>query len=236
MNPLSPIRVAIVIPAYDAERSIGQVLDSIPGWVHSVIVVNDGSSDRTPEIAIRRHASVLDCPENRGVGAAMRAGYELALISGADIVVKMDSDGQMSAGDLPALLMPILARRADYTKGNRTGRWRSMPPIRRLGTIGLSWLLGIPDPVNGYIAITRQALERIVWGRIHSRYGFEITMLIEATRVGLRIENVPMVARYGSEWSHLNPWRCLWEFPWCYVKAKMLRLERQEVSHEERPA
>ncbi len=162
------MRLAVVIPAFRAEAHIAKVLRDIPDCVAWIVVVDDCSPDNTaavvaeaarwdPRIRLLRH------PVNQGVGGAVLTGYREACRLGTDIVVKMDSDGQMDSRYLPALIDPIVRGQADYTKGNRyihTRHLRSMPLVRRVGNLGLSFLTklasgywNIFDPTNGYTAI-----------------------------------------------------------------------------------
>jgi glycosyltransferase involved in cell wall biosynthesis len=189
-------RVAVVIPAYRAAESIERVLRGIPAWVDAIYVVEDASPDDT---AARVRA--LDDPRvrlliherNRGVGAAMATGYRQALSDGADICVKMDADDQMDPSHLAALIEPLIAGRADYTKGNRfhdAEALRRMPVARQIGNAGLSFLVKaasgqwhIFDPTNGYTAIHRTALTALDLRRLHPRYFFECSMPIELRRL-----------------------------------------------------
>src|SRR5262245_46918835 len=116
------VRVAVIIPAHDEADFIAEVVRGIPPWVSAILVVDDASSDDTaaraastgdPRVTVLRHA------ENRGVGGAMRTGFEACLERDLDVVVKMDGDGQMDPAALPALLAPLVAGTADMVKGNR---------------------------------------------------------------------------------------------------------------------
>src|SRR5688572_7597604 len=123
-NALAGIDVAVVVPAYQAERWIGDTLAGVPSFVKRIVVVVDGATDGTGtavESAAVRDARILriDHASNRGVGAAMRTGYEHALAAGAGIVAKMDADGQMDPHELARLVLPVALGRADYAKGNR---------------------------------------------------------------------------------------------------------------------
>jgi dolichol-phosphate mannosyltransferase len=115
-------KVVIIVPAYNAEGSINQVINALPLWVDCIIVVNDRSMDNTFQIVqgnTDTRLILLENQENLGVGGAMKRGYQEALAQGADIIVKMDSDGQMDPAYLPQLLAPIISGNANYTKGNR---------------------------------------------------------------------------------------------------------------------
>jgi dolichol-phosphate mannosyltransferase len=191
---LATLHVAVVVPAYQAESTISEVLAGIPGFVRSIVVVDDGSSDATA--ARVREAAEADSrvrlvvrERNGGVGAAMRTGYHEALGMDADIVVKMDSDGQMDPAELARLALPLALGQADYTKGNRFLRpdaLRSMPPVRLAGNAALSFLSklssgywNILDPTNGFTAISRDALATLDLDRVDDGFFFESSLLVE---------------------------------------------------------
>jgi len=230
-------RIAVVIPAYRAAGTIEKVVCGIPPWVDAIYVVDDASPDNTgavvraldePRVVLLVHAA------NRGVGGAMVTGYRQAIRDGADIIVKMDSDGQMDPNHLPELIEPLAAGRADYAKGNRfhdSEALRRMPLVRKIGNGALSFLIKaasgqwhVFDPTNGYTAIHRAAVTSFDLGRLHPRYFFESSMLIMMRRIGAVVEDVPMPARYGEESSHLSIGRTLVEFPWLLVRHGIRRI------------
>jgi dolichol-phosphate mannosyltransferase len=219
-------RVAVVIPAYRAENSIEKVLRGIPAWVDAIYVVDDASPDETGARARAvgdPRVEVLVHDANRGVGGSVVTGYRYALDRGVDICVKMDADDQMDPSRLPELIDPVVAGRADYTKGNRFHDARAlqgMPLVRKVGNAALSFLIKaasgqwhIFDPTNGYTAIHRTALAALDLPRLHPRYFFESSMLVMLKRIGATIEDVPMPARYGDEQSSLSVTHSLSEFP-----------------------
>ncbi len=218
--------VAVIIPAYRAETHIRSVLAGIPSLVQFIVVVDDASPDHTsevirawgdPRVHLVRHA------ENQGVGGAVLTGYEVALRLGADIIVKMDSDDQMDPAYLPELIAPIIARRADYTKGNRfvhTRHLGSMPLIRRIGNLGLSFLTklasgywNIFDPTNGYTAIHASVVPLLKQEAIGRRYFYESSMLLELSILRAVVCDVYIPAQYGDEISSLSVHDALFSFP-----------------------
>ena len=135
-------RIAVVIPAFNERRAIAATVAAVPDFVDDVLVIDDASTDDTAaQVALRSGLEVIVHAHNRGVGGAIATGYRRTLELGADIAVVMAGDGQMDPVDLPALLDPIAARRADYVKGNRflhPAIWSTMPPARILGNALLS--------------------------------------------------------------------------------------------------
>ncbi len=219
--------IAVVLPAYRAVSSIRTVIEQIPASVRHVIVVDDASPDAVgaavsgigdPRVLLVTHET------NRGVGGAMKTGYDRALQLGADIVVKIDSDGQMDPSLIPTFVAPLLEGRADFAKGNRFADLAvisAMPPLRRIGNLALSFLVkaasgywSLFDPCNGYIAITGDLLREIRRPRLADRYFFEISLLCESYRAGGVVVDVAMHPRYGDEISSLSPGRSLFEFSW----------------------
>jgi dolichol-phosphate mannosyltransferase len=231
--------IAVVIPCFKVENHIKEVVQSIPEAIHFIVLVNDCSPDKTPylldELAkSNSKINVIHHQKNKGVGGAMLSGFEKAFELGADITVKLDGDGQMDAGNINALLQPILKDKADFSKGNRFKDHiaiRQMPLIRRIGNIGLSFFIkaasgywNIFDPTNGFIAITKETYQALDKNRIHQRYFFESSLLIELYHVNAVIEDVPMKAKYGNEVSNLSVTKTLVEFPPKLFMAFMRRI------------
>jgi len=236
---LQGVRVVVVVPAYKAEATIGTVLEEIPRWVARVVVVVDGSPDRTTavvqEIAQRDRRIVTIVREvNGGVGAAVRDGYAHALLLGAEVVVKMDSDGQMDPAYLPNLVLPIALGQADYTKGNRFRRpdaLAEMPAVRLIGNAVLSLLTKLSsgywqllDPTNGYTAISREALTTLDLRKLDARYFFESSMLIELGLARAVVADVAMPSRYRGEASHLSLGHSAFSFAYKHVRHVLRRL------------
>ena len=234
--------VCIIIPAYNAESSLGEVCKTLPMWIDNIVIVNDQSSDKTYNIAQilkseQDKIAVIDLQENLGVGGAMKRGYQEALAQGADINIKMDSDNQMDPAYLPQLLAPIISGNANYTKGNRflhTTELKQMPFIRRLGNLGLSFMAkaatgywNIFDPTNGYTAIDRYTLSQLDFGKVSDRYFFETSLLMELYNQRAVIKDVPIPARYQGEKSSLSTFKSLFEFSSKLWKGIFQRIGRQ---------
>lgn len=222
------VSIVVVVPAFQVEAHVEQVLGAIPAFVRHVVVVDDASRDGTAS-AIARAAShdprihALAHEHNQGVGGAMITGFRKALELGADVIVKMDGDGQMSAGDLPVLVEPLVRGEADFAKGNRFRHFAElerMPLLRRAGNLGLSFMAKAAtgywhcfDPTNGFLAIRAEALADLPLDKVHRRYFFEISLLSLLYLSGAVVRDVPMPARYDDERSSLSVSRALLEFP-----------------------
>jgi glycosyltransferase involved in cell wall biosynthesis len=229
--------VAVVIPAYQAAAHIQTVLVNIPRFVRHIIVVDDRSPDNTGELVKSWHDTrvhLIVHTHNQGVGGAVLSGYAAALGLGAEIIVKMDSDDQMDPAFLPALVAPILRGEADYAKGNRffhMRQLRTMPLARRLGNLGLSFLMklasgywNIFDPTNGYTAIHASVVPMLDQAAIDRRYFFESSMLLELSLVRAVVRDVSIPARYGDEVSSLSVRNALFAFPARLLRGLMRRL------------
>jgi glycosyltransferase involved in cell wall biosynthesis len=220
--------IAAVIPCYRVERDIESVLGRIPAYIKHIIVVDDASPDSTADLVAASAQEdgrilLVRHPSNRGVGGAMITGYQKALELGAQVIVKIDGDGQMDMDHLPRLLQPLIEGRADYTKGNRFSDFKSlqqMPFIRRVGNMGLAFLAKAAtgywhmfDPTNGFNAIRAEVLVQLPLEKIDRTYYFETSMLANLYLIAAVVKDIPMAARYQGEVSSLLVHRILFEFP-----------------------
>jgi glycosyltransferase involved in cell wall biosynthesis len=213
-------RVTVVVPAWNEAPRIARVLRGIPAWVDDVVVVDDASTDGTPEVVARvadARVGVIPHRRNEGVGAAIATGYRRALaVAGGprDAFVVMAGDDQMDPRDLPALLTPLARGEADYVKGTRFrggNRPAAMPFGRWVGGRVLSWAtaraIGAPvsDSQCGYTAIARAACAMLDLDGLWPRYGYPNDLLSQLSLRGLRIAEVPVRAVYADEVSRLRP-------------------------------
>ncbi|XEV24276.1 glycosyltransferase family 2 protein [Xanthomonas sp. NCPPB 1638] len=212
------LRLAVVIPCYRVKAHVLDVLAAIPSEVWAIYVVDDhcpdASGDFVQQHCIDARVVVVCNAINLGVGGATIAGYRAALGDGADVVVKMDGDGQMNPAALLELIGPILRGEADYTKGNRfydLTQIRRMPALRILGNAALSFLTKLScgywdifDPTNGYTAAHASVLARLPLDKISRRFFFESDMLFRLNTIRAVVVDVPMDARYGDEVSNLS--------------------------------
>jgi len=220
------LKIAAVIPAYKVSAHITGVLREIGPEVTHIYVIDDACPEGSGMVAAKskdKRVKVLTHSVNQGVGGAVITGYLAALAAGVDVVVKLDGDGQMDASLIGELVSPILAGKADYTKGNRfdslTGL-REMPGIRVLGNGALSLMAkfasgywNVTDPTNGFTAIHRDVLKALPLDMVSKRFFFESDMLFRLSLARAVVWDIPMDARYGDEKSNLSVFRTLFEFP-----------------------
>jgi glycosyltransferase involved in cell wall biosynthesis len=200
------IKVTAVIPAYNEEKTIGSVVLGTRQYALRVIVVDDGSNDKTAEIARLAGAQVLIHPQNMGKGSALKTGFQAA--KDADIIVTLDSDGQHQPREIPLLLEPIIAGEADVVNGSRylKGDENDTPTYRRVGqtvldtATNISGELEVTDSQSGFRAFAGHTLPVF---RFHSNgYTIESEMLIEAAKAGLRIKEVGISTNYSEDNQH----------------------------------
>ena len=218
--------IAVVIPSYKVTRHILAVIQNIGPEVDRIYVVDDCCPDHSGRFVQENNrdprVSVLFNEVNLGVGGAVMAGYRAAIDDGFDIIVKIDGDGQMDPSLLPRFVAPIISGRADYTKGNRfydLEKIARMPKIRILGNAVLSFMAKFSsgywssfDPTNGYTAIAASTAAKLPLHRISRSYFFETDMLFRLNTVRAVVLDIPMDAKYETEFSNLKISQILGEF------------------------
>jgi glycosyltransferase involved in cell wall biosynthesis len=220
-------RIAVIVPSYRVTRHVLAVIARIPAIVGAIYVVDDACPDRSGALVLAQpgldpRVRVLVNPVNLGVGGAVMRGYAAALADGADVLVKIDGDGQMDPGMLARMVKPILEGKADYAKGNRfydLANIREMPGLRIFGNSMLSFMAkfstgywSIFDPTNGYTAIHARVAAHIPAAKVSQRYFFETDMLFRLATLRAVVVDIPMQATYGDETSNLREWRVAGEF------------------------
>jgi glycosyltransferase involved in cell wall biosynthesis len=206
-----PQNITVVLPAYNEEVAIGSIVLLTCKYADSVIVVDDGSSDRTADVARKAGAEVIVHEVNKGKGRALKTGFTAAVALGADIIVTMDSDGQHNPADIPKLVEPILKGEADMVNGSRylNGLDKNTPAYRRVGqtildeVTNLNSGLHITDSQSGFRAFAASTKDVF---RFNARgMAIESEMLADAGHHGLRITEVEIGVRYDVDGSTENP-------------------------------
>jgi glycosyltransferase involved in cell wall biosynthesis len=210
--------IAVVIPCYRETAHILDVVAAIGNEVSRIFVVDDACPEHTGEFVRRNcgdsRVEVIVHSQNQGVGGATLTGYGRALAADAEIIVKLDGDGQMDPALIADLVAPIVEGRADYAKGNRfhdpDGIIR-MPTVRIFGNLVLSFAANLSsgswnifDPTNGFTAIQARVAERLPFEKISKGFFFESDMLFRLGLMRAKATDVPMRASYGDEKSSLK--------------------------------
>lgn len=206
-------KISVVIPSYKVVHSVLEVISAIGDEVSCIYIADDccpeNSGKYVQENCTDNRVSVIFNEQNKGVGGAVIAGYKQALKDGADIIVKVDGDGQMKPELIPIFIQPIIDGIADYTKGNRFFHAKSikeMPCKRIVGNAILSFATKISsgywsifDPTNGYTAISKNSLELIELDKVSQRYFFESDMLYHLGLCKSVVTDIPMEAVYPED-------------------------------------
>jgi glycosyltransferase involved in cell wall biosynthesis len=243
--------IAVIIPAYDEEKLIGKVLETIPPFVDHIAVVDDGSKDRTgetvrgcqkgdPRIIYIRHE------QNEGVGGAIATGYKWSRDQNVDITAVMAGDAQMDPSDLPKLLDPLVEGTADYSKGNRlfTGKaWSVIPKVRYLGNAFLSFLTKIAsgywhvaDSQSGYTAVNLGVLKTVDLDTIYRRYGMPNDLLVRLNVYQFRVKDIPVNPVYGiGERSGIRIYRVVFTLSFLLLKLFVWRLKEKYIIRDFHP-
>ncbi|NJE86009.1 glycosyltransferase [Thermococcus sp. CX2] len=202
--------ILIAIPAYNEELTIGSVV-ALSRRYGDVLVVDDGSKDKTYDIAISAGAHVIKHSQNMGKAQALKTAFKYAAEKGYDVVVCLDADGQHNPEEIPKLLEPILNDEADMVIGSRflDGAKKNIPFYRRFGlwvlntttNMSLNGTLKITDSQSGFRAMNKKALSELM--KINSNgYSVESDMLVYLAEKGVRITEVPITVRYDVPNKH----------------------------------
>jgi len=230
--------VCVVIPCYRVKDQILDVLAKIGPEVNTIFCIDDACPDNTGsyivEHTVDNRVNVITHKTNQGVGGAVLTGYEAAINAKADIIIKLDGDGQMDPRLIPKLIAPITAHRADYVKGNRLyslARSQQMPIVRKIGNLALSFMnkfstgyWNIFDPTNGYTAIHAKVAHELPFNKIAKRFFFESDLLFRLNTIRAVICDIPMTALYNNETSNLNIWHACGVFLVGHIKNYIKRI------------
>jgi glycosyltransferase involved in cell wall biosynthesis len=197
-------KVFIVIAAYNEEKNIYRVVKNLQAAGYTnIIVVDDGSRDKTYEIAISAGATVLRHIINRGQGASLKTGIDCAVLSGADIIVTFDADGQHRVEDLPAMITPVATGAVDITVGSRFLKKTKVPFVRKLllkGSVFVVWIfygIKMTDAHNGFRAMSKKAARKINITCDRMAHASEI--IEEMHKKRLRYKEIPVTILYTKE-------------------------------------
>lgn len=199
------MKTTAIIPAFNEESTIGDVIKKTAQFVDETIVINDGSTDSTIDVARNSGATIIDNIVNRGLGKTIKRGYDEAIKRSADIIVQIDADGQYDPNEIPKLLQPIIENKADLVLGSRLENLNyKMPWLKKQGNRAFSWLLRrltgteIKDGQTGFRAARKEIFETI---EIQGDFTYTQEMIVKVAKEGWRIANVQVnfYQRYAGE-------------------------------------
>ena len=232
------MKICVIIPCYRVKNQILKVIQTIPAIIDKVYVIDDCCPEESGLYLERNNfdsrVEIIFHSINKGVGGALKTGYQKAIEDGFDIAIKIDGDGQMDPNLIPKFITPLIHNKADYTKGNRFFRLKylkTMPKVRLFGNSGLSFITklstghwNVMDPTNGYTAIRIDVLDFVDLDSIDNRYFFETDLLYQLGLIRARVVDIPMVAVYEDEHSSLSIKKVLFEFSWKHFKLFFKRI------------
>jgi glycosyltransferase involved in cell wall biosynthesis len=203
------MNICIVIPVHNEAQFIGPLVESLGKKEHDVIVIDDGSTDQTSDIARDKGAIVIRHQQRSGKGFSLREGFEYVLNHGYDGVVTMDGDGQHDVNDLDQFVKAAQKCEACIIAGNRMNNTKVMPLIRYCTNRFMSWLISmacgqsIGDTQCGYRYISRNVLAKL--SLTCKDFEIETEILMQACKKGFKVYSVPIKAIYSDEKSKINP-------------------------------
>ncbi|WP_246048711.1 glycosyltransferase family 2 protein [Leptospira sarikeiensis] len=216
------MKLVINIPCYNEEATLSTVLSEIPKKIPGiqtieVQIVDDGSKDRTAEIAAQYGCKIISHKKNLGLGRAFKSGLEAALASGADIFVNTDADNQYPSSYIPDLIAPVLTGSSDIVIGNRVP-WKveHFSPLKRtlqwFGNLVVRNLIGtnIPDTVSGFRAYSRESLLRL---NITTKFSYVLDTIVQAVKMDLAVSSIPIPTNPPTRKSRLfkNIFQHMWK-------------------------
>tara|TARA_B100002051_G_C16736493_1_gene641554 strand:+ start:603 stop:1454 length:852 start_codon:yes stop_codon:yes gene_type:complete len=204
----------VVIPVFNEEKSIFDIINKVFNHCDKIIVVNDCSTDGSKEIleSINNDNLIIVTNEkNLGIGGATKVGIKKALEIGAEIIIKFDGDGQHSSNDIPEFINLIEKENYDFIKGNRfKSSISQMPAVKILGNLISTNLqkivtgnFSVSDPNNGFIAFKASIFDRIQFKYLRNDYFFENSLLLNLVIFKFKISEVPIKTIYGEEKSSI---------------------------------
>ncbi len=204
------MKITCVIPAYNEAANISRVINKVKPFVSEIIVIDDASQDNTSQVAKKEEVVVLRHIVNRGQGAALRTGTNLALARGADIIVHFDADDQFQATDIPQMVAPIISKEADAVLGSRfLTKDTKLPKMKRYFIMPLARLINrwffnirLTDPQSGFRALSRKSAEKLTIDNDGMAHCSEI--LYKLFKNQNRLQEVPITVvyhEYGQKFS-----------------------------------
>tara|TARA_Y100000389_G_C17457654_1_gene519297 strand:+ start:566 stop:1516 length:951 start_codon:yes stop_codon:yes gene_type:complete len=225
-------KIIIVIPCFQVKNKILKVLSNVPKWIYKIVCVDDSCPEKTGQFINENNKDerVLTIFNNKnlGVGGASLAGFKEAKKLGAEIIVKIDGDGQMDINLLSKFIDPIISKDADFTKGNRFTKFKDyldMPITRKIGNIFLSFFNRLSsgywnlfDTTNGYLCLNSKLIDLLPVEKISKDYFFESDLLNWLYILRAKVNDVPIKSIYDNEKSNINILLVIIKFPFLYLR------------------
>lgn len=244
-------QIAVVVPCYNEESQIEQVIATIPDYIDAIVVIDDVSRDNTVKVIERAQQGnpkvvLIKHDKNQGVGGAIASGYKWARDNNMDIAVVMAGDGQMDPDELPKLIEPIVNGETDYTKTNRLfygDAFNQIPKVRYFGNSILSLLTKIAsgywhiaDSQSGYTAIGKEPLQLIDWDKMYKRYGQPNDLLVRLNIYNFRVRDIITKPVYNvGEKSKMKVHHVVFTIGWLLIKQFFFRLKEKYVIRDFHP-
>lgn len=212
-EPETPLKVCVIIPTYNNERTLKRVIDSVLEFSPYVIIVNDGSTDSTAKILENyRHLTLIHHPENSGKGTALKNGFKKAFELGYDYAITIDSDGQHFATDIPSFIEEIEANGESLIIGSRNMKQEGVPGKSSFGNnFSNFWFwfetgIRLTDTQSGY---RLYPLHKIPKNYFTNKFEFEIEVIVRTAWKGVRVKNIPIQILYdpNERVSHFRPFK-----------------------------
>jgi glycosyltransferase involved in cell wall biosynthesis len=220
-------RVMVLIPAYNAAKSVGDVVRASKDIVRDVVVVNDGSRDDTASVARAAGAEVVDHPQNRGKGGALKTGFAHAIKNGYDVVVTLDADGQHLPREIPKFLKSREETKADLIIGGRSHLFGEMLPRRRLANRFSAWSIAkasgtkVTDSQSGFRLYSANLLRNV---RLRTEgFDLESEVIVRAGVGGFKVLTIPIDLGFvdGISTSHYKPLKDTLRIAWTVTRARL---------------
>jgi glycosyltransferase involved in cell wall biosynthesis len=226
-TPKTKIKIIAAIPCFNEEQFIGNIVSKARKYVDEVIVVDDGSTDKTEQAASKAGAKVVAHKKRQGAGAATRSAFEAAKKYNADVLITLDGDGQHNPDEIPQILAPILVGKADLVIGSRFLRQnlQKPPKYRKFGIDVITWLYNVgsrykvSDSQSCFRAYTRRLIDSV--NLTENGFGFSVQALIQARRKGFIIKETPISCIYHSNGSTINPVSHGLGVAWSVIKLRL---------------
>jgi glycosyltransferase involved in cell wall biosynthesis len=220
-------RVMVLIPAYNAAKSVGDVVRASKDIIRDVVVVNDGSRDDTASVARAAGAEVVDHPQNRGKGGALKTGFAHAIKNGYDVVVTLDADGQHLPREIPKFLKSREETKADLIIGGRSHLFGEMLPRRRLANRFSAWSIAkasgtkVTDSQSGFRLYSANLLRNV---RLRTEgFDLESEVIVRAGVGGFKVLTIPIDLGFvdGISTSHYKPLKDTLRIAWTVTRARL---------------